>query len=135
MKITKQLSCSLALSIAFLLAHIIIVSISRYQVINLVLIIGAMIAAQVAAFILLRRNMHGRKIAFKNIFFLLFLTQFFSVIFLTLYSAYSPWGEARAIRVDELITSIIIFAGILPMLITTIIWFGGAKKRNAQIAA
>jgi|GEM_PF-2444945 len=134
MTITKQLSYSVGLSIAFLLSHIIIVSLSQQQVVNLVLIIGSMVAAQVVAFVLLRRNTEGRKIAFMNIFFLLFLTQFFSVIILTLYSAYSPWGEAGAVHVDELIVSLIIFAGILPLLITTIIWFGSAKKRNERIA-
>ena len=134
MKITKQFSTAIGLSIAFLLAHIAIVSLSQDQVINLILIIGAMIAAQVMAFIVLRRNMNGIKISFKSIFLLLCLTQFFSVIFLTLYSAYAPWGDGHPVHFDELITSLILFAGVLPLIITSIFWFGTVKKRNEGIA-
>ncbi|MCW3072784.1 MAG: hypothetical protein JWO44_2674 [Bacteroidetes bacterium] len=134
MNISKQLSSALGLGIAFLLAHIAIVSLSQDQVINLILIIGAMVAVQVYAFIVLRRNMNGQKIGFKNIFFLLCLTQFFSVIFLTLYSAYAPWGDAQPVHIDELITSLILFAGILPLIISLILWSGTVKKRNKGIA-
>jgi uncharacterized membrane protein len=133
MTITKQLAYSAGLSIVFLLVHILILALCQNQLLNLVLIIAVMIGLQLSAFTLLRKNVNEQRITFGSIFSLLCLTQLFSVILLTLYSAYSPWGNHQPVNLPEVIASLVIFAGILPLIVTTITWFASVKKRNPGI--
>lgn len=133
MKITKLFLYSAGIGILFLLAHILILLFRLNEMLDLFLILTTMVLGQLFAFRLLRKNTEGFQISFQKIFLLLCLTQAFSVIFLTLYSALNPVGENMPINLLEVLVSLFIFAGIFPLIVTTVIWFATAKKRNEQL--
>lgn len=135
MKASKFLLYSIGIGILFLLAHIIILLFRLSEVADLVLILTTMVLAQLFAFRLLKRNAERTPISFGAIFLLLCLTQAFSVIFLTLYSALNPIGENLPINPVEVLLSLAIFAGILPLIVTTVIWFAVVKRKNEGISS
>src|SRR3954468_20445836 len=94
MKISKQLAYSFFISVLFVLTHIIIERFQLSDLLNLILSLSLMFLAQSSAFVLLKKYSTGQ-IKYLNIFLMLFFTQFFVIILLSLNSAFNPLVEIK----------------------------------------
>ena len=133
MNYSKVLFRALITGVLFLVAHIVILLLKLNEIADLILVLGTMVLMQLLAFRMLRKDYGRMPITFKEIFLQLCLTQTFSVIFLTLYSTINPFGENMPVHMVEVIISLLIFAGVLPLIVTTAIWFFSVKRRNEGI--
>lgn len=122
MNFIKQLFWALGISLGFLVVYILIVATKLKDSVALVLTLAAMTAAQVLAFLLLKNNMGGRPLHFKDIFFMLSLTMALCVIGLGFNSAFNPLVQHKPLNFSEMTVSVVIFAGGVSLLITTLIW-------------
>lgn len=116
-------------SVLFLLLHILILFLKLNDGLNFVAILCAMVLTQFLAFSLIRNKSADAFKTFSSIFIALAVTQFFSVTLLTLYSAFDPFGDPKTIHLVDVLTSIVIFVFMLPLLVASILWF--TKVRNA----
>ncbi len=130
MKISKQLFYSFLISIAFILLHIIIENLKLSEILNLILSLSMMLLIQLFAYATLKKHAAARPLEFVNIFSMLCFTQIFTIIFLSLNSAFNPFVETKPINISEILISLFIFAGILPLIISTIIWLTIKKGKK-----
>jgi hypothetical protein len=129
MEILKKLFYSFFVSVIFILFHTAIEYFKLSDWLNLILSLSMMLIIQLFAFALLKGYSNGKPLKYHNVFSMLFFTQFFAVILLSLNSAFNPLVENKPINIAEIIISLLIFAGILPLIISAIIWFT-IKKNN-----
>jgi hypothetical protein len=126
---SKQLPYLLLSSLLFLFFHVMVLFLKLNEGLNFLVILSAMILTQLLAFGLVRRKSTAELRTFVSIFLLMSVTQFFSVMFLTLYSAFDPFGEPKPIHLVDVLTSIVLFVVVLPLIIATLVWFMNVKRR------
>jgi hypothetical protein len=130
MKITQQLVYAFGIAVVFLLTHILMASFQLGDTLNLVFSLGLMLFSQLLAFIILKRSHQTTKPAFKNIWGMLCLTQFFFIILLTLNAAFNPFIKNDPIHFTDVLTSLVLFGVLLPLIFSTIIWLLQKKISN-----
>jgi hypothetical protein len=129
MRISKQLIYSFGISVLFLLAHMIMEHLKLSDSLNLILSLSMMLLIQLFAFILLKNNSSiGQQLKYSNILPMLCYTQAFAIILLSFNSAFNPIGVMKPLNLVEIFTSLLIFALIFPVVVTTIIWLALRKK-------
>jgi hypothetical protein len=128
MKITQQLVYALGIAVLFLLTHILMASFKLGDILNLIFSLTCMTASQLLAFIILKRAYQHTQPSFKNIWGMLCFTQFFSILLLTLNSAFNPFIKNDPIHFTDVLLSLIIFGVLLSLIISTIIWFLQKRK-------
>src|SRR5689334_16459307 len=99
----KQLSYILLSSVTFLIIHIIVLFLKLNDGLNFIVILAAMIFTQWLAFSNIRTKTPESLNTFSSIFILLAITQLFSVILLTLYSAFDPFGDPKEIHITDML--------------------------------
>jgi len=129
MNIANRLFYAIAISIGFLIVHICIAFFKLNNNVTLILTLVAMVVAQILAFLILKGNFRGRRINFMDVFLMLALTMGISIILLALNSAFNPYVEHKALNLSELAISLLIFAGLFPLIITTVIWLFILRRR------
>src|SRR6478736_2416679 len=125
---TKQLQYSFLLSLLFLFIHIVVLFLNLNEGLNFIVILSAMILTQLMAFSIIRRKSNNKLKTFSSIFILLSVTQLFSVILLTIFSAFDPFRESKPFHLSDVLTSIVLFVLLLPLLVASAIWFTKGKK-------
>jgi hypothetical protein len=128
MKITQQLVSAFGIAIVFLLTHILMASFEWGDAFNFFYSLILMVAAQLSAFLILKRHDQDPKRIFKSIWGMLCFTQFFSIILLTLNSAFNPFIKTYPINYPDVLISLVIFGILFPLIITTVIWFVQKRK-------
>jgi hypothetical protein len=128
MKITQQLVYAFGIAVLFLLLHILMASFKLEDTWNLIFSLFLMCAAQLLAFLILKRNDQNIKPAFKTIWGMLCFTQFFSIILLTLNSAFNPFIKNDPIHYADVLVSLLIFGILLSLIFATIFWFLQKRK-------
>lgn len=124
----KQLPYVFLASLLFLVIHIAVLFLKLNEGLNFLTILSAMVVTQLLAFSVVSRKSKDELRTFFSIFLLLGMTQFFSVILLTLYSAFDPFGEPKPIRLTDVLTSFVLFVLVLPLIVASILWFTKVKK-------
>jgi hypothetical protein len=128
MKITQQLVYAFGIAVLFLLTHILMASFKLGDALDLIFSLSLMFAAQLLAFLILKRHDQSIQPAFKTIWGLLCFTQFFSISLLTLNSAFNPFIKNDPIQYEEVLISLIIFGIFLPLIFATVFWFLQKRK-------
>lgn len=123
----RQLIYVIPASLLFLLAHVFVLLLKLDDLMNFLFILLAMIVTQFLVFRLVKRSTGGTPFTFYGLVGLLCLTQFFSITLLTVYSAVV---EHKVVHFMDVLVSIALFVVVLPLLISTIIWFAGAKPKS-----
>jgi len=127
MELTSLLLYAFAVSILFLLIHMVIAHFKFKDVATLMLTIADMILAMILSFLLLKNGIKGKPVSFIQIFEMLATTMAFSVVLLALNAAYNPYAERKPLRPLEIVFSLLIFAGGFALMITALIWYLTAK--------
>ncbi|HEY0030205.1 MAG TPA: hypothetical protein VGC65_05560 [Bacteroidia bacterium] len=130
MKLSKQVIYAIGISVLFLMLHIFILYFHFTEVLSLVMIMGAMILSQLLAFRLLQLEYKNRALTFKAIFYMLCMTQTFSILLLTFQAAFDPATKSKSLNPAEILTSLMIFAVVMPLIITSAIWISTSQKRG-----
>lgn len=130
MKVTQQLLYAFGIAVCFLLTHILMASLELGDVLNLIFSLALMLIAQLCGFFLLKRSYPVTRPPFKNSWGMLCVTQIFSIILLTLNSAFNPLIKNEPIQLTDVLISLIIFGVLFPLILTTIIWFIQKRKTN-----
>lgn len=130
MKTTLLIRYAIISSVLFLLLHIVILRLQLSDTGNFLAILDAMIGVQLLTLALLQRT--GTPLTFKKIVVALCLTQTFGVLLLTLYSAWNPMGEPEPINPLEVVTSLALFAGVLPVMLASLVWFTTFKQKGIR---
>lgn len=131
MNLPKQIIIGLALSLAFLLGHVLIASFKPGDLVMLYSTLSLMVCMEVFGFLILKRNFEGRPLKFVDIFFLLCMAMSFSVILLAVNSAYNPFVDQKPFNISEIMISLLIFSGIFTSIVTAIIWMVVKKREKA----
>lgn len=125
---SKLLIYCFGLSVIFLICHALVLMLKLSDGMIFGAILLFMCLTQYLAYRFLKRT--GQIVDFKSIFSILCITQIFSIILLTLYAAYNPFGETKPVKGEEIVSSVLLFALLLPLLLTSIIWFLDRKKKQ-----
>jgi Co/Zn/Cd efflux system component len=133
MNISKALLYALGCSVLFTAVHILIERTVIDELLTLTATLAAMIASLVVVYFLLVRNYNDKRIPFTAIFLQFCTVQIFSVILLTLNSAFSPMGAQKPIEPVQVLFSLLMFGLIFPALTTVLVWFTVTRRRNNSI--
>ncbi|WP_276359304.1 hypothetical protein [Daejeonella sp. H1SJ63] len=118
MKVIHHIIYPALAGLLFLIGHILIISLELGMELNLLFIVGSMILCQLLVYFIAGKGFLVERFAFRQIFQILAITQFFSIAFLTIFSAYDPFEEPKKVLFTEVIVSFLIFAVLLPLLLT-----------------
>lgn len=127
---TKNIASALLISIIFVVLHTLFTAMKLGDTADLVFSLLLMLAADVAAYLVLLRAYKQNTLPFIPVLLMIGTTQAFIVILLALNSAYNPLTDTKPLVLSEILMSLIIFAIVLPLLITTVIWFAFTRRRN-----
>jgi len=134
MKVTTRLFYAILISVLLVIVHLTIAHFNPGDTTMLVSSLGLMIAAQLAAFLLLKKDAKSQSLTFTSIFISLAITQVCTVLLLAINSAFNPLVDFKPLNFSEIMISLLIFGIGFPLIFSTILWFifskGNAGVKN-----
>lgn len=130
MKITNRIFYAILISVLLVIIHLTIDHFKPGDTIMLVSSLGLMIAAQLAAFLLLKKDSKNQPLTFTGIFISLALTQVCIVLLLAINSAFNPLVDFKPLNFSEILMSLLIFGIAFPLILCVIIWFLFVKRNH-----
>ena len=128
MNITTRIFYAILISVLLVVIHLTIDHFKPGDLVMLVSSLGLMIAAQLAAFLILKRNSKSQPLTFIAIFSALAITQVCIVLLLALNSAYNPLVDFKPLNFSEILLSLLIFGMAFPLIVSSILWFFFVKR-------